>query len=258
MKLRLFVVAGLILALLAAFAYTVSNRDPGIKVTNATAKLSSGPKPSASVFFNVENMGRPDVLVSVTSAYASNAIVVRPEQFDTTAIPAASSAVFSSDGVYLELSGVQDDLKPGDLVPVTLLFREVGKVGFKAIVSESSDHIMDHTGHHKGASNAEHPVPQVSLSLTRKQDESGWQIDVSTEDFIFFIPQSPAPHSPGQGHAHIYLNGLKLQRLYGNSASFGNLPPGTYTVNVTLNTNMHNVYRANGKAISAKAIITSD
>jgi hypothetical protein len=65
-------------------------------------------------------MGRPEVLVSVTTAYASNAIIVRPEQFNTTAIPGGSSAVFSSDGVYLELSGIEDDLKPGDLVPVTL------------------------------------------------------------------------------------------------------------------------------------------
>jgi copper(I)-binding protein len=258
MNMRLFVVVGFILALLAAFAYTVSNRDPGIIVTSATAKLSNKPKLSASVFFNVENMGMPDVLVSVTSAYASNAIIVRPEQFNTTAIPGGSSAVFSSDGVYLELSGIEDDLKPGDLVPVTLLFQEAGKVSFKVIISESSIDGMDHTGHHKGVSNADHPVPQVSLSVTRKQDESGWQIDVSTQEFAFYKPQGPVPHSPGQGHAHIYLNGLKLQRLYGNSASIGNLPPGTYTVNVTLNTNMHNVYRANGKAVSAKAIITSD
>jgi len=154
MNMRLFVVVGFILALLAAFAYTVSNRDPGIIVTSATAKLSNKPKLSASVFFNVENMGRPDVLVSVTSAYASNAIIVRPEQFDTTVIPGDTSAVFSSDGVYLELSGIRDDLKPGDLVPVTLLFQQAGKVSIKAIISEGSNHGMDHSNHNVDHSSA--------------------------------------------------------------------------------------------------------
>jgi hypothetical protein len=88
-------------------------------------------------------------------------------------------------------------------VPVTLLFQQAGKVSFKAITSESSDHGMDHTGHHKNISSAGHSVPQVALSVAQKPDESGWQFDVSTEDFTFFKPQSTAPHSPGQGHAHI-------------------------------------------------------
>jgi len=272
MNLRLFAVAGSMLALLAVFAYFVFTRDPGIVVTSATAKLSSESKASASIFFNVENKGEPDLLLSVTSPYASNGIIVRPQQFDKTAIPAASPAVFSADGVFLQLSGLADDLKPGDLVPVTLLFQQAGEVSFKAIISESSDQAMDHSGHsmdhsnhnmdhgsqNENHSNADLPEPKLSLSVARKQDKSGWQIDVSTENFTFFKPEDSAPHAPGQGHAHVYLNGLKLQRLYGSSASFGNLPSGTYTLNVTLNTNMHNVYLVNGKAVSADAMITVD
>ena len=58
-------------------------------------------------------------------------------------------------------------------------------------------------------------------------------------------------HVAGTGHGHIYLNGLKLGRLYSSSAEIGPLPSGVHVVRVTLNTNNHKAYVVDGKPVTA-------
>ena len=74
---------------------------------------------------------------------------------------------------------------------------------------------------------------------------------VETTDFTFNEDMADGPHVPGVGHAHLYLDGVKLQRLYHRDATIGALPPGSYLVRVTLNTNDHRVYMHKGAPISA-------
>ena len=59
----------------------------------------------------------------------------------------------------------------------------------------------------------------------------------------------------GEGHPHVYVNGVKLSRLYSPYMHLGMLQPGMNEVRVTLNANMHQEYAHNGQTIEAVATI---
>ena len=77
---------------------------------------------------------------------------------------------------------------------------------------------------------------------------------LSREEYSNFVDvPMGTPHVPGTGHAHLYLNGLKLGRLYVPSARIGALPPGDHMVRVTLNANDHRAYVVDGDPVTAIA-----
>ena len=65
-------------------------------------------------------------------------------------------------------------------------------------------------------------------------------------------------HEEGAGHAHLYVDGRQVGRLYGRLHDIASLPPGPHEINVTLNTNDHRPY-GSGKGIvqRSKKIILS-
>ncbi|SES94033.1 hypothetical protein SAMN05216389_103264 [Oceanobacillus limi] len=92
-------------------------------------------------------------------------------------------------------------------------------------------------------------IPSVKGKV--KQDKSGsWFVHIETENFTF------APEKVGnevinihEGHAHLYLNGEKINRLYGEYYNLDYLDKGSYTVKVTLNANNHGVLMHEGNTI---------
>ncbi len=98
-------------------------------------------------------------------------------------------------------------------------------------------------------------VPTVDLDVM--QDElSGWNIHLKTENFRFTPQKFGRPHVPGEGHAHLYLGGKKLARLYSPWYHVGKLPSGTYTLVATLNANNHDEYFYSDKVIADTTKIT--
>ena len=59
------------------------------------------------------------------------------------------------------------------------------------------------------------------------------------------------PHAANVGHAHLYLNGVKVARLYGTAYHLSDLPDGQHTITVTLNTNDHSDLALDGRLIEA-------
>ncbi len=94
------------------------------------------------------------------------------------------------------------------------------------------------------------PVPTVSVKLS-PDPMSGWNLHVTTENFRFAPEQASRAHRPGEGHAHIYVDGMKIARLYGPWFHIGKMPSGARQVLITLNTNDHRHYAAAGKPIQA-------
>ncbi|MEC8197159.1 MAG: hypothetical protein VX228_12815, partial [Pseudomonadota bacterium] len=76
-------------------------------------------------------------------------------------------------------------------------------------------------------------------------------------DFEFTPDLVDGPHVPGTGHGHIYINGLKLGRLYSPTTTIGNLPPGQHEIRVTLSTNDHRAYVVNDIPVTASATLNS-
>ena len=97
-------------------------------------------------------------------------------------------------------------------------------------------------------------VPTVNLNVT-KDRKSGWNIEIQTTGFQFAPMAASTPHFEGQGHAHLYVNGKKISRVYGNWLHIAKLPAGKSEISVSLNANDHSALAVNGVALKSTAIV---
>ncbi|MEW8970681.1 MAG: hypothetical protein AB2411_08655 [Mesobacillus sp.] len=100
-------------------------------------------------------------------------------------------------------------------------------------------------------------IPALEISVT--EDLSGtWLLTVDTTDFTF-EPKKVGSDAPSynEGHAHIYVNGEKVNRLYGPFYNLDTLKKGENEIMVTLNSNNHGVLAYRGKPISSRVVVNS-
>lgn len=95
--------------------------------------------------------------------------------------------------------------------------------------------------------------PALTVELI-KDSSSGWNLHLLVSNFVFAPENAGQPHVPGQGHAHVYVNGAKIARLYGKWMHIPMLPEGA-SVEVTLNSNDHRVLAIGDRPIKASAAI---
>lgn len=84
-----------------------------------------------------------------------------------------------------------------------------------------------------------------------KDSMGGWNIHIMTKGFIFSPQNAGKDDVMGEGHAHLFVNGKKVARVYGDWVHL-NVGKGTNKVKVNLTTNSHKDYFYNGKAIEAE------
>lgn len=112
----------------------------------------------------------------------------------------------------------------------------------------------DHSAHdHSAAAHARitevtGPAPTVALTLHPESAQSR-NIEIATTNFTFAPEQVNGTHAEGYGHAHIYINGVKLARVYGSWVHLEALPVGTHEIKVTLNANDHAQLAVNGQPV---------
>lgn len=94
----------------------------------------------------------------------------------------------------------------------------------------------------------------VAISL-EPDPVGGANLMVMPQGFTMAPEQVNAPNVTGEGHPHLYVNGVRLGRVYSPYLHLGKLAPGMNEVRVTLNTNMHQEYARNGATIEAAATI---
>lgn len=96
--------------------------------------------------------------------------------------------------------------------------------------------------------------PSIEISA-RPDIVSGWNLNIKTSNFRFAPENASGAHVTGEGHAHIYINNVKIARIYGSWFHIGQLATGTNTVTVTLNTNDHRQIAVGGKPLSASLML---
>ncbi len=99
------------------------------------------------------------------------------------------------------------------------------------------------------------PALELSVSAT---DSGGWNLHIRTEHFRFAPEHADGQHVRGEGHAHLYVDGRKAGRIYGNWHYIPPLPAGTHELRVTLNANHHGPYTAQGVPISAELTVEQE
>lgn len=98
-------------------------------------------------------------------------------------------------------------------------------------------------------------APSLAIRVT-PDPMSGHNLFVEADGFAFAPQNASGDHKPGEGHAHVYVNGAKIGRLYGPWLHLPDLPKGEVTVEVTLNANDHRPLAVNGAPITAREVLT--
>ncbi len=93
-------------------------------------------------------------------------------------------------------------------------------------------------------------APTLAAGLT-PDPVAGFNLHLQTANFRFAPENAGRGDRPGEGHAHVYVNGEKIARLYGPWMHIADLPPDA-TVAVTLNSNDHATLAVVGKPVRAE------
>ena len=100
--------------------------------------------------------------------------------------------------------------------------------------------------------------PTLKLIIT-KDPMSGFNVQIKTKNFKWSPQRASMAHKPGEGHAHIYIDDVKVGRVYGEwyhlATANLNLSPGSHVVRVDLNGNDHAPYMFKGKLLEARQTI---
>lgn len=91
-----------------------------------------------------------------------------------------------------------------------------------------------------------------------KDPMAGWNLHVMPENFRFSPQNASRADVDGEGHAHVYINGTKLGRLYSDWLHIGDLPEGAVEVKVSLNANSHSPLEVDGVPVSAAVVVQND
>lgn len=255
-RLKAGLILGLLLAVLAGWVlWMPANKAAHLHISAAMIQPLEGGGAVATL--QMENDGAPDRLLSVQSSGAKIDLYA-PLSPDALAIPTGASGL-ALDGAHIRVDNANHSLQEGALLPLTLVFEEAGEVHVKARYSdpaqmgEAEKVGLFGLGGICRVEDGE-PAPEISLNVTPKG--AGWQVEIEARDFTFSKEFLGLYHVPGMGHAHLYVGGLKLGRLFSSTGQIGALPKGRHEVRVTLNTNDHRAYVVGDEPVTATAIVT--
>jgi len=138
------------------------------------------------------------------------------------------------------------------------------------LVATSANTTMDHS-HIPLEIPANVETPSLSLAVSRDW-MSGLNLQVHTANYIMTPPPSglsmieamkpsiDAETGFAEGHAHLYINGIKVQRIYGPNLHLPEalFKPGLNQINVTINNHGHMYWTAAGRQVMATLFIDLD
>ena len=123
----------------------------------------------------------------------------------------------------------------------------------------SHGHSDDHGDYHYAtAENAaiESELP-ISVSITTEVQNGGdVYVRILTGNWRWAPEQVDQPHAPGEGHAHIYVDGEKISRVFEPFYQLTGLAPGEHEIRVTLNSNDHHELLVSRKTAESATLVT--
>ncbi len=120
--------------------------------------------------------------------------------------------------------------------------------------ANSGTHKGEHHHHKKIEIPSDQKAPSVDL-VVHKDAIKGWNLEVKVTNFKF-APESVNTDSAfNEGHAHLFINGKKITRLYSSWYYIDKLEPGNNEITVTLNTNIHEDLASDGEIIKDTEVV---
>jgi hypothetical protein len=115
----------------------------------------------------------------------------------------------------------------------------------------------DHVSMHGSIEVVAKGAPTVAIEVT-KDRMSGWNLTVTTGNFTFTPDLVNSDNVDNTGHAHLYVNDIKIARLYAPNFHIPDLPEGEHEISVNLSSNDHSYYLVDGNRIMARTTITQE
>ena len=255
---RLAVALALALAIIISLPLMVACRPPPPEpaATAATAETETPtPPPGRAVVINMDIANRQTALARQD---------LQVEKGDTVSIN------FTADEpgeVHLHGYDLSVPVSPDEPGTLTFDADTAGAFGLNfhiyaptpamADQGDSTDGEMPHAGHGEmGDAPIASEVP-VSVSVAAAVDAyGGVNVSISTDGWRWAPENVNAAHTPGEGHAHVYVDGVKINRVYGPYYHLAGLAPGERQIRVTLNANTHNGLLVDGELVAASTTVT--
>ena len=234
---RIFILISLLL--IGSIAIFLTNQQTNsISLLGGSAVQSPQNNQMFMVSLKIENTGEPDRLISATSPSANNVSIMNSgHEGSPIIIPKDGTGILAMDGAHIMLMTKPGTFAQGTFIPLNLKFENAGTVAIR--LQNTSAAVMNHG---MSTSVSETPAPTMELNWEDLPTKNGAKLRLETNNFTFSRTDDDAAHVPNEGHAHVYLNGLKLGRLYSETYQIGALSPGNYTLSVALNSNEHQPY----------------
>lgn len=97
-------------------------------------------------------------------------------------------------------------------------------------------------------------APTLEVTLAPAAD-GALEARLETGRFRFAEEHAGQPHEPGEGHAHLLVDGSKVASVFGPVQRLPALDPGTHEVCIGLMTNDHRAYAVDGRAVAARFVV---
>jgi len=123
-----------------------------------------------------------------------------------------------------------------------------GTMDHEDMVVEENSHDHDH-GEMVDVSGVANP-PEVSVTAT-PDGTGGATLDIATSNFTLVPANPPSDHQPGEGHLHIYVDGVSIAMVHETTVHLGDLSDGHHNIRVTVSTNDHRDYTLGETVIAA-------
>ena len=101
-------------------------------------------------------------------------------------------------------------------------------------------------------------APRVNLEI-KKDPTGGYNVHVVTNNFVWRPEMASMKHIPGEGHAHVFLDGRKIMRIYNewfhlNTYQFSTRS-GEQLLSIEFVGNDHAPYTIDGLPVGAEQIV---
>ena len=227
----------------------IGTPQTAVKVTDGRAAPMGAAGSMFMVTLSLQNDGEPRTLQNVSSPTGAHTSIMNPGNDDPLVVPGGGTAQLAMDSAHIMLQVPDGTFPEGTYHSLALNFDDGSEVVARILHPEATGNldVMDHS-----MANGIDISPSPTIALVRAPNVSadGFAVEISVENFELVQIEDHAPHVDGQGHAHVYLNGFKLGRLYEERFEVGSLLAGDYVLTVALNSNDHRPYISEGVPIA--------
>ena len=97
-------------------------------------------------------------------------------------------------------------------------------------------------------------APQMAIEVV-EDPKSGYNALITIDGMTLSAENVNGDHVDGEGHLHLYVNGQKVGRLYGDATHIPVLPVGEVEITIGAFANDHSAYVIDGEPIEASTSI---